>query len=621
MRIIDTLVKTYSLIIKYVKGSEESYAAGTVLNDLFTGFAQLANGDTFIIQDNPTKMNQTIAYRATSLDDTMYSENSPAMRSFDDATEILAQSNESLYCMVNVLVDFRVMENIVDSYGIKGAEAEQRKVAEKIFLRDLLATFLTTNRILQPYSFNDTKIAIIINRVQLFQRSECEDPIRYIQNPFCADTYDMNYFLEKVLTKHSTNSSCATVAFIGGNSILASTLGIAYLGDTAKNAGLCANVSGEGADQQVKNCMAVLHSKRGEIFSLEKLVLIFAHETSHLMGARHDIDSPLHCSPEKFTAGTNLMNPSLSGTTEHQFFEIRRRGFFALSNCSQTAMSEFFTQLKTEWGTTGCLKNSNQTSVCGNGVVELPHETCECERIGGLLQCRDKCCIPTDFSGHSACTKFPQFICTTFDGNCCDPDTCDLHSKSQMCKQETECSEASFCSGTTPSCPKAKAKNARLCNAKSKVCHGGSCVSICEMARQKRSTKIAADCREYCVSNAGSIVPAKEVSQLAVFAEDNEYAMTFLKEDGSPCFEEGSCMPLNRIRGFDHINVLQFPMLFYAKAGKPCIGEDDFTECDGKGACSVPDSWLKMKTWLDEKMSYFRGLSGYNHEMYSKPAF
>lgn len=130
--------------------------------------------------------------------------------------------------------------------------------------------------------------------------------------------------------------------------------------------------------------------------------------------------------------------------------------------------------------------------ICGNQVVEGDEE-CDCgmdER-----ECSDKCCHPRHSEGRKlACRLKESAACSPTAGACCSA-SCKVVAKGNVCSDETECAEKSYCDGENATCPQPAAKaNLTVCNKNTQVCIAGECSgSICEKYGLVECSRTAAD--------------------------------------------------------------------------------------------------------------------------------
>ncbi|KOB66594.1 Uncharacterized protein OBRU01_20986, partial [Operophtera brumata] len=106
-----------------------------------------------------------------------------------------------------------------------------------------------------------------------------------------------------------------------------------------------------------------------------------------------------------------------------------------------------------------CLTTS-QGAFCGDKIVEVGEE-CDCGY--DEVECEDRCCYPRLVSPFErernvtarGCTRKANTQCSPSQGPCCNSDTCQFvdAARNQTCREATDCSHASYCSGRSAECP------------------------------------------------------------------------------------------------------------------------------------------------------------------------
>ncbi|KAJ0178926.1 hypothetical protein K1T71_005701 [Dendrolimus kikuchii] len=203
--------------------------------------------------------------------------------------------------------------------------------------------------------------------------------------------------------------------------------------------------------------------------------LTLAHEIGHNFGSPHDY--PSDCRPGGQKGNFIMFASATSGD---------RPNNSRFSNCSIGNISLVLDAVR-DGRKRNCL-NESQGAFCGNKIVEVGEE-CDCGYDES--ECKDHCCYPKQVSAYDrdrnatakGCTRKANTQCSPSQGPCCHARTCQfvLAFKNQTCKEATECSHASYCSGNSADCPPPRAMaNHTRCNNGTQLCNNGECSdSIC----------------------------------------------------------------------------------------------------------------------------------------------
>uniref|UniRef100_UPI00358F2F8E disintegrin and metalloproteinase domain-containing protein 10-like n=1 Tax=Myxine glutinosa TaxID=7769 RepID=UPI00358F2F8E len=272
--------------------------------------------------------------------------------------------------------------------------------------------------------------------------------------------------IEKMLDLHSeSNFQEFCLAYIFTNRTFADgTLGLAWIGEPGNLVGVCAphRSSGDGRWRSF-NTGVVTVQHYGAVLPTAITHVTLAHEIGHNFGSKHDVAS--RCTPgesQHSPLGNFLMHPRAT--------IVDKENNKKFSPCSIHNISKVLRGMKRF-----CFVEPQQ--ICGNQIME-EGEQCDC---GFAKQCNDTCCYSADQAERQRCHLKPNAICSPSQGLCCTPE-CVFAPAEEQCHRESECSESSYCSGDTTSCPKPNPKSdMTLCKSGTQVCINGVCAaSVCK---------------------------------------------------------------------------------------------------------------------------------------------
>ncbi|GBP09961.1 Disintegrin and metalloproteinase domain-containing protein 10 homolog [Eumeta japonica] len=198
--------------------------------------------------------------------------------------------------------------------------------------------------------------------------------------------------------------------------------------------------------------------------------LTLAHEIGHNFGSPHDY--PSECRPGGQLGNYIMFASATSGD---------RPNNSRFSSCSVGNISAVLDAFR-DGRKKNCL-TASAGAFCGNKIVE-DGEECDCGYEEN--ECKDKCCYPRQLSSYDleknatakGCTRRIDTQCSPSQGPCCHPTSCHfvLASRNQTCREATECSHASFCSGRSAECPEPRPMaNHTKCNNGTQLCISGKC--------------------------------------------------------------------------------------------------------------------------------------------------
>jgi len=314
-----------------------------------------------------------------------------------------------------------------------------------------------------------------VHRIQINTTADCDSTLN--DNPFCKANIDVSNFLNlNSLTNHDLYCLAYVFTF---RDFTQGTLGLAWVGSSLKaSGGLC-----ERWKEYNENNRRVYKSLNTGIVTLVNYgtrvppkvsTLTFAHEIGHNFGSPHDSGPqcvPLLANPNDPNGNYIMYASATSGDrlNNHKF-----------SVCSIGNMTLVLNAVLNEQnGKVNCFGDS-QEAFCGNRIVE-DKEECDC---GFRVDCDnrgDTCCYPQEDAKH--CQRKENVQCSPSEGPCC-LSSCQFVDRPShlLCLPDSECSDASYCNGTSSRCPKPEPKADQTpCNFLTQVCRKGECTgSVCE---------------------------------------------------------------------------------------------------------------------------------------------
>lgn len=309
-------------------------------------------------------------------------------------------------------------------------------------------------------------------------------------------------------------------------------IGLAWTGSTRISpsaTGMCQPRVRFSSGFKSYNTLLVTNINLGQTLSRPVSALTFTHEFGHSFGARHDdaAGNPGSCAPGG-SRGNYIMH-SLANDAD-----LPNNIIFSM--CSKEAISPVIFLKGPE-----CLIEIEET-MCGNQVVDLDEgEECDC----GLsqYQCRDMCCntVTCMLASNAQCSP-------RVSRDCCNSDCTFNTDTSIECLAETDCAEASTCSGTSAECPTPTPKaDDLLCMGEQRRCLNGECtVSRCEDLGLSvcLCQEVVNGCQLCCRENDNDDSVCMTAFSLGIMTTDNGPIMF---DAGQTCFQgycdsDGECM-------------------------------------------------------------------------------
>ncbi|KAI0207615.1 Disintegrin and metalloproteinase domain-containing protein 10 [Lamellibrachia satsuma] len=391
------------------------------------------------------------------------------------------------------------------------------------------------------------------------------------QPRFCEPHIDVSNFLNlHSFTNHS--DFCLSFVFTYRD-FTGGTLGLAWVGShTGASGGICETFKSydESGTKMYKslNTGIITLLNYGQRVPPRISTLTFAHEVGHNFGSPHD--SGVDCTPYSNTPrdpkGNYIMYASATSGDK-----VNNDKFSPCSIGNMTLVIDAVVHEKS--GKKQCFRQTNDP-FCGNKIVE-DNEQCDCgydnEDCGkDELQC----CNPRS-AAEGGCKLKNNASCSPTKGPCCNS-TCELITATMniTCAEDTECSHAVSCNGSSALCPKAGPKaNKTACNEDTQICLSGICTSsICkkidnngwdqcymtekEGKKVDRSNMCYVACTnpdtQTCVSSADKAAIADPKNKNFKDLLDSLRKENIKLQPGAPCDDyRGYCDVFQKCRGID----------------------------------------------------------------------
>nr|XP_022312257.1 disintegrin and metalloproteinase domain-containing protein 10-like [Crassostrea virginica] len=283
-----------------------------------------------------------------------------------------------------------------------------------------------------------------------------------------ASGYKLNghYSVEKFLDLHSSDNYdgyCLSYMFTDRD-FDGGVLGLAWVASLTKAGGICEAYRSYSGEYKSLNTGIVTVKNYGAAVASVVTQVTFAHEIGHNFGSEHDTDGS-GCAPGGSDGNYIMYAHATSGYLPNND---------KFSNCSINQVAPIIENKGRS--SSGCFI-APVSHVCGNKIVESPHEQCDC---GWDDECSETCChaagTPTECTYNN--TGGLPLFCSPSEGPCCDTNC--QRKTSGVCRGNTSCLAAAQCDGSGVSCPSsAPEPNGTAC-ANGQVCFLGECsASVC----------------------------------------------------------------------------------------------------------------------------------------------
>lgn len=398
-----------------------------------------------------------------------------------------AQRNTcSLYIQTDPLIWRHVREGFPDHHDPSKKVEVDMKTREEIL--SLISHHVTAVNYIYSSSKFDGRlqhrnIKFEVQRIKIDDDSMCNThDFAAEPNQFCLENIDVSNFLNLHSLGNHEDFCLAYVFtyrdFTGG------TLGLAWVASASgASGGICEKYKTYtetigGMYQSTKrslNTGIITFVNYNSRVPPKVSQLTLAHEIGHNFGSPHDY--PSDCRPGGQQGNFIMFASATSGD---------RPNNSRFSSCSIGNISQVLDAVR-DGRKRNCL-TASEGAFCGNKIVEVGEE-CDCGYDEN--ECKDRCCYPRQLSTLEkernftarGCTRKANTQCSPSQGPCCNAETCQFVSayRNQTCREATECSHASFCSGNSADCPEPRAMpNQTKCNNGTQICLGGECSgSIC----------------------------------------------------------------------------------------------------------------------------------------------
>ncbi|XP_058521764.1 disintegrin and metalloproteinase domain-containing protein 10 isoform X3 [Ochotona princeps] len=382
-------------------------------------------------------------------------------------------------------------------------------------------------------------ISFMVKRIRINTTADEKDPT----NPFRFPNIGVEKFLE-LNSEQNHDDYCLAYVFTDRD-FDDGVLGLAWVGaPSGSSGGICekSKLYSDGKKKSL-NTGIITVQNYGSHVPPKVSHITFAHEVGHNFGSPHD--SGTECTPgESKNLGQKENGNYIMYARATSGDKLNNNKF---SLCSIRNISQVLEKKRNN-----CFVESGQP-ICGNGMVEQGEE-CDC---GYSDQCKDECCFDANQPEGKKCKLKPGKHCSPSQGPCCTAQ-CAFKSKSQKCRDDSDCAREGVCNGFTALCPASEPKpNFTDCNRHTQVCINGQCAgSICEKYGLEECTCASSDgkddkelCHVCCMKK---MEPSTCASTGSVQWSKQFNGQTITLQPGSPCNDfRGYCDVFMRCRLVD----------------------------------------------------------------------
>nr|6BE6_A Chain A, Disintegrin and metalloproteinase domain-containing protein 10 [Homo sapiens]6BE6_B Chain B, Disintegrin and metalloproteinase domain-containing protein 10 [Homo sapiens]6BE6_C Chain C, Disintegrin and metalloproteinase domain-containing protein 10 [Homo sapiens]6BE6_D Chain D, Disintegrin and metalloproteinase domain-containing protein 10 [Homo sapiens] len=383
------------------------------------------------------------------------------------------------------------------------------------------------------------QISFMVKRIRINTTADEKDPT----NPFRFPNIGVEKFLE-LNSEQNHDDYCLAYVFTDRD-FDDGVLGLAWVGaPSGSSGGICekSKLYSDGKKKSL-NTGIITVQNYGSHVPPKVSHITFAHEVGHNFGSPHD--SGTECTPgESKNLGQKENGNYIMYARATSGDKLNNNKF---SLCSIRQISQVLEKKRNN-----CFVESGQP-ICGNGMVEQGEE-CDC---GYSDQCKDECCFDANQPEGRKCKLKPGKQCSPSQGPCCTAQ-CAFKSKSEKCRDDSDCAREGICNGFTALCPASDPKPQFTdCNRHTQVCINGQCAgSICEKYGLEECTCASSDgkddkelCHVCCMKK---MDPSTCASTGSVQWSRHFSGRTITLQPGSPCNDfRGYCDVFMRCRLVD----------------------------------------------------------------------
>ncbi|XP_063770792.1 disintegrin and metalloproteinase domain-containing protein 10-like [Pseudophryne corroboree] len=439
-----------------LRDENDSFCHGSIINGHFHGSIETTNG-TFYIEYEEIN-NGTVdsyIYHETDIDYTLMKDDNAFeinLKKYKFLEKMKWKSKEKSVRRPKRSVDLSrttcLLHLKADYLFFKRFQNLQEAISQ------IAGYLMSVNAIFEQVNFNG--IRHINFKVKVLNIIQEEQPDSVMHSAFIGP--------EKLLMLHSaSNWNSVCLSYLLTNRDYNGLLGLAWIGLEGNGGGICSKFS------KLNKSIDILESRNTGIITIQKygyylpprlIHITLAHELGHSLGSPHDESQ--QC--EQFSAtnlnGNYLMFPKAMDGNQYNNDKF--------SPCSVHYIGSLLKVKKDQ-----CFIESD-IPTCGNQIVE-DKEQCD---VG--YKDNDPCCYSANAGEGLQCMLKPGKQCSPSQGMCCSQ-LCSYKPKGERCREETECTVESFCSGESARCPRSTPKNNyTLCNYGTRICLNGMCLqSIC----------------------------------------------------------------------------------------------------------------------------------------------
>ncbi|XP_045438123.1 disintegrin and metalloproteinase domain-containing protein 10 isoform X4 [Pipistrellus kuhlii] len=546
----------------HIYGEEGSFSHGSVIDGRFEGFIQTHGGTFYVEPAERYIKDRTLPFHSVIYheDDINYPHKYGPQGGCADHSVFERMRKYQMTGVEEVVTQTPKEEHAVNN-GPELLRKKRTTVAEKntcqlyiqtdhLFFkyygtRDAVIAQISSHvkaidTIYQTTDFSGIRnISFMVKRIRINTTADEKDPT----NPFRFPNIGVEKFLE-LNSEQNHDDYCLAYVFTDRD-FDDGVLGLAWVGaPSGSSGGICekSKLYSDGKKKSL-NTGIITVQNYGSHVPPKVSHITFAHEVGHNFGSPHD--SGTECTPgESKNLGQKENGNYIMYARATSGDKLNNNKF---SLCSIRNISQVLEKKRNN-----CFVESGQP-ICGNGMVEQGEE-CDC---GYSDQCKDECCYDANQPEGKKCKLRPGKQCSPSQGPCCTAQ-CTFKTKTEKCRDDSDCAKEGICNGITALCPASDPKpNFTDCNRHTQVCINGQCAgSICEKYGLEECTCASSDskddkelCHVCCMKKMDLSTCASTGS-----VQWNKHFMgrTITLQPGSPCNDfRGYCDVFMRCRLVD----------------------------------------------------------------------